>query len=108
MPRLAARLRSFLFRFEAPHQLADARTALEVHAAAQRELGASPLFAAVLERVLAVRREQGVVGSWAGRDCALVPGRAGWGGWVGGCSWNITCLPLLGVARQLKACGRHE
>jgi hypothetical protein len=54
VPRLALRLRTFLLKFEAPLQLADAQQALEAHRLAQQELAASPLFAALLQRALAV------------------------------------------------------
>ncbi|GAB4818742.1 hypothetical protein N2152v2_005788 [Parachlorella kessleri] len=52
--RLPERLRTFLLKFEAPLQLADAQFALQTHCRAQQELTNSRVFALLLERALAV------------------------------------------------------
>ena len=52
IPRLEARLTTFLTKFEAREMLSEAKGALEDHLLAARELRASACFAAVLEEVL--------------------------------------------------------
>lgn len=54
IPRLPTRLRTFLLKFEAPQQLADATSVLEHHQKAQEELRTCQLFASVLRHGLAI------------------------------------------------------
>ena len=52
IPRLEARLTTFLTKFEAREMLSEAKGALEDHLLASSELCTSACFAAVLEEVL--------------------------------------------------------
>lgn len=54
IPRVEARLSTFLSRFEARQQLAEAKGVLEGHQAAHRELKGSPCMAAALQETLAI------------------------------------------------------
>lgn len=54
IPRVEARLSTFLTRFEARQQLAEAKGILEGHQAAHRELKGSPCMAAALQETLAI------------------------------------------------------
>lgn len=54
IPRVEARLTTFLTRFEAGQQLAEAKDVLEGHQAAHRELKGSPCMAAALQQALAI------------------------------------------------------
>lgn len=54
IPRVEARLSTFLTRFEAQQQLAEAKGILEGHQAAHRELKGSPCMAAALEHSLSI------------------------------------------------------
>lgn len=54
IPRVEARLSTFLTRFEAQQQLAEANGILEGHQKAHQELKGSPCMAAALELTLAM------------------------------------------------------
>ena len=54
VPRVDARLTTFLTRFEAQQQLSEAKGMLQGHQAAHRELKGSPCMAAALEQTLAM------------------------------------------------------
>lgn len=54
IPRVEARLSTFLTRFEAKQQLAEAKGVLEGHQKAHQELKGSPCMAAALQLTLAM------------------------------------------------------
>ena len=54
VPRVEARLSTFLTRFEAKQQLAEAKGILEGHRQAHQELKGSPCMAAALQLTLAM------------------------------------------------------
>lgn len=54
VPRVESRLATFLARFEAREQLAEARTTLQGHQKAHQELQNSPCLAIALEHTLAL------------------------------------------------------
>ena len=54
IPRVEARLTTFLARFEAQQQLAEAKGILEGHLRAHQEMKGSPCMAAALELTLAM------------------------------------------------------
>jgi len=54
IPRVEARLSTFLTRFEAQQQLAEANGIVEGHQKAHKELKGSPCMAAALELTLAM------------------------------------------------------